>query len=115
MEEISFDKIKSVVSEEKTKDSGIEVWVNFTCKVVYPDGLSEKELFCAIIYAHNTIYNDPSIYYPIKKKKIQKLLGWDIKKIERMYKETNEVVVKPMQDDNGMLCGSGYVFKYILS
>ena len=115
MEEINFDKIKNVVSEEKTRDNEIEVWVNYTYKVVCPDNLSEKELFCAIIYAHNTIYNDPSIYFPMKKKQLQKILGWDVKKIEKMYKETNEVVVKPMQDDDGMLCGSGYVFKYILN
>lgn len=108
---INLDKIKQRISLEKVNQGDIVVQNMWSTNVINASGLSDEELFCAIVLAHNTLGNDPHIYYPITKKKIKKYVDWSNYKISKVAKSISQITVMPMQDDEGHLCGRGYVVK----
>jgi len=109
MEEIDINKIKERISNERKSENSILVKCSCNEKYVDASGLSEKELLIAIIYAYNTLSNDDDIYYIMTKKRLKKYFNWSDYKIHKMVKSTPEIVVKPAWDDEGYLCGNGYV------
>jgi len=107
---VDIEKIKSRISDEP---KGITNEIAMTSSVFgnkYIDGseLSIEEILVAIIYAYN-ITPDEDIYCPMTKKVLKKYFDWSDYKIRKMVKSIPEIVIAPMWDDEGYLCGNGYV------
>lgn len=113
--EIDLEKIIKHVSDKIKTDDDILISSIFDSKAVSVKGLTDEEKLCAIIYAHNTLGNDTDIYYPMTKKKIKKHFNWTDYKIRKLAESIDDIIVMPMQDEDGYLCGKGYVVKSLVS
>ena len=107
---MDIEKIKKRISSVSSRANEIVV-KSFVYENKYIDGtgLSIEELLVAVIYAYNTLPPDDSIYFCMTKKNLKKYFDWSDYKIRKMVKSIPEIVVRPMWDDEGYLCGKGYV------
>ena len=114
MSEINIEKMKERISEDRIGLNDIAIQSTWNIKYINPIDLSDEELLIAVTLAYNTLSGDSDIYYPITKNRIKKYLSWSNYKIHKIVKSIPQIVVMPMWDDEGRLCGNGYVVKSLI-